>query len=146
MIDMRGVPAGAIPGSNRNLSMFFGLWRGSGPGRTRTQMPTERRFVQEPRNSGPPGEPGGDRPWWKEMLGIGTKREWILVAVVLLLFAVYTYENEGARSALWAFTTAVSGLLIGRWWTKRNETESEPAREPVPGPGDTGPDEPGIRN
>lgn len=77
------------------------------------------------------------------MLGIGTKREWILVVVGLLLFAVYTYEHEGARQALWAFTTAVSGLLIGRWWTKRNEEASGETREPVPGPGDTGRDEHG---
>ena len=67
------------------------------------------------------------------MLGIGTEREWILVVVGLLLFAVYTYENEGARQAVWAFATAVSGLLIGRWWTRRNEGESEATREPVPG-------------
>ncbi len=79
------------------------------------------------------------------MLGIGTKREWILVVVGLLLFAVYTYEHEGARQALWAFTTAVSGLLIGRWWTKRNEEASGETREPVPRPGDTGRDEHGGR-
>lgn len=89
--------------------------------------------------------PQPDPPWWKEMLGIGTKREWILVVVGLLLFAVYTYENEGARQALWAFATAVSGLLIGRWWTKRNEEASEATREPVLGPGDTGRDEHGGR-
>ena len=80
------------------------------------------------------------------MLGIGTNREWILVVVGLLLFAVYTYEHEGARQALWAFTTAVSGLLIGRWWTKRNEEESEAAPKPVLGPGDTGRDEHGGRD
>ncbi|MDE3262881.1 MAG: hypothetical protein OYL41_12965 [Acidobacteriota bacterium] len=92
-----------------------------------------------------PDGPRGDPPWWKEMLGIGTKREWILVVVGLLLFAVYTYEHEGARQALWAITTAVSGLLIGRWWTKRNEEASEATREPVLGPGDTGRDEHGGR-
>ena len=80
------------------------------------------------------------------MLGIGTKREWILVVVGLLLFAVYTYENEGARQALWAFATALSGLLIGRWWTKRNEEESEATREPVLGLGDTRRDDSGARD
>ena len=80
------------------------------------------------------------------MLGIGTKREWILVVVGLLLFAVYTYENEGARQALWTFATALSGLLIGRWWTKRNEEESEATREPVLGLGDTRRDDSGARD
>lgn len=80
------------------------------------------------------------------MLGIGTKREWILVVVGLMLFAVYTYENEGARQALWAFATALSGLLIGRWWTKRNEEESEATREPVIRLGEPGRDEPGTRD
>ena len=90
--------------------------------------------------------PKPDPPWWKEMLGIGTKREWILVVVGLLLFAAYTYENEGARQALWALTTAVSGLLIGRWWTKRNEEESGAAREPVIGLGEPGDDDSGARD
>ncbi len=103
------------------------------------------RFRRDLRARAPDGA-GADPPWWKEMLGIGTKREWVLVVVGLLLFAAYTYENEGARSALWAFTTAVSGLLIGRWWTKRNEEEPGAAREPVPGPGDTPRDEPGARD
>ena len=109
-------------------------------------MLAEQERVRREMRARVPDAPQGDPPWWKEMLGIGTKREWILVAVGLLLFAVYTYENEGARQALWAFTTAVSGLLIGRWWTKRNEEESEPAREPVLRVGEPGHDESGGRD
>lgn len=126
--------------------MLFDLSRRNGSGRARTRMPTERRFAPEPRNPAALKGPGEDPPWWKEMLGIGTNREWILVAVVLLLFAVYTYEHEGAQSALWAFTTAISGLLIGRWWQKRNDTESEQTREPVRRPGETGRGGSGIRD
>ena len=103
------------------------------------------RFRRNLRTRAPDG-PDADPPWWKEMLGIGTKREWILVAVLLLLFSVYTYEHEGARRALWAFATAISGLLIGRWWTKRNEEDPERTREPVLGPGESGRDEPGARD
>ena len=80
------------------------------------------------------------------MLGIGTNREWILAVVLLLLFSAYTYEHQGARSALWAFITAFSGLLIGRWWTKRNPGESGSTQEPVPGPRKTGRDESGVRD
>ena len=109
-------------------------------------MLAERERVRREMRARAPGGAEGDPPWWKEMLGIGTKREWILVVVGLLLFAAYTYENEGARQALWALTTALSGLLIGRWWTKRNEEESGAAREPVPGPGEPRPGERGARD
>ena len=126
--------------------MPFGFLRGRDPHSTRARMLAERERVRQDLQVRTPDGPKGDPPWWKEMLGIGTKREWILVVVGLLLFAVYTYENEGARQALWAFATALSGLLIGRWWTKRNEEESEATREPVLGPEDTGRGEAGARD
>ena len=113
---------------------------------TRARMLAQQERVRREMRTRAPDAPEGNPPWWKEMLGIGTKREWILVAFGLLLFAVYTYEHEGARQALWAFTTAVSGLLIGRWWTKRNEEESEPTRKPVLGLGEAGRDESGPRD
>lgn len=109
-------------------------------------MLAERERIRRDLRTRAPDRPDAGPPWWKEMLGIGTKREWILIVVLLLLFSAYTYEHEGARSALWAFTTAISGLLIGRWWTRRNEGESERTREPVPGPGDTPHDESGARD
>ena len=111
---------------------------------TRSRMLAERERFRRDLQARAPDGPKADPPWWKEMLGIGTQREWILVAVGLLLFAVYTYENEGARQALWAFTTALSGLLIGRWWTKRNEDASEGTRGPVPGTGDAGGEDSGA--
>ena len=109
-------------------------------------MLAERERVRRDLRVRAPDGPKQDLPWWKEMLGIGTKREWILVVVGLLLFAVYTYEHEGARQALWAFTTAVAGLLIGRWWTQRNGAESESTREPVPGREEPGGHESGARD
>ena len=112
----------------------------------RSRMLAERERVRRELEVRAPDAPQPDPPWWKEMLGIGTKREWVLVVVGLLLFALYTYEHEGARQALWAFTTAVSGLLIGRWWTKRNDEESESTRGPVSGPGESGRHEPGVRD
>lgn len=111
---------------------------------TRSRMLAERERFRRDLQARVPDGPKPDPPWWKEMLGIGTKREWILVVVGLLLFAVYTYENEGARQALWAFATALSGLLIGRWWTKRNEEESEATRQPVLGTGDARRDDSGA--
>ena len=113
---------------------------------TRSRMLAERERTHRNLRTRAPDGLEGDPPWWKEMLGIGTNREWILVAVVLLLFSAYTYEHEGARRALWAFTTAISGLLIGRWWTKRNQEESEGTQEPVLGPGEPGPDKSGVRD
>ena len=110
----------------------------------RSRMLAERERAGREMRARAPGGGAAEPPWWKEMLGIGTKREWILVVAGLLLFAVYTYENEGARQALWAFTTAVSGLLIGRWWTKRNEEASEATQEPVLGLGDTRGDDSGV--
>lgn len=109
-------------------------------------MLAERERTRREMRARGPGGVEGEPPWWKEMLGIGTNREWMLAVVVLLLIAAYTYEHEGARSALWAFTTAVSGLLIGRWWTKRNAEESGAAGEPVPGPGEPRRDERGLRD
>lgn len=82
-----------------------------------------------------------DRPWWQEMLGIGTNREWVLVGALVLLFFAYTRENEGLWQALWAAATAVGGLAVAKWWKKREERESEGVREPVLKPGDTEPDD-----
>ena len=123
--------------------MLTGFLRRPDPHTTRARMLAERERVRRDLRTRAPDGPEPDPPWWKEMLGIGTKREWILVVVGVVLFAVYTFEHEGARQALWAVTTAISGLLIGRWWTRRNEEESEPTREPALGLGKTGRDDSG---
>lgn len=120
--------------------------RGRDSHSTRSRMLAERERVRRDMQVRAPDGPKGDPTWWKEMLGIGTKREWMLAVVLLLLFAAYTYEHEGARQALWAFTTAISGLLIGRWWTRRNEEASEATRDPVLGLGETGRDDSGARD
>ena len=91
-----------------------------------------------------PDGPARDQPWWKEMLGIGTKREWILVGVLVLFFCGLTYEQEGPRKAVWAATTSVVALLIGAWWKKRQELKAEEEARPVLGLGDSERDEYGA--
>ena len=96
-----------------------------------------------------PDGPARDQPWWKEwwkeMLGIGTKREWILVGVGLLLFLGYTYEQGGPWKAVWVAITTVAGLLIGAWLKRSRERQALDERRPVLGPTDSKRDEYGTR-
>ena len=125
--------------------MRFPFSRRDGPDLGRTRTPAERKFIPEPRTVRAPGEPARDQPWWKEMLGIGTKREWVLVGIVLFLFFASTYERQGTGQALWGLVTATAGLLFARWWSSRQQRASDAAREPVLERGDSEREEPGTR-
>ena len=87
-----------------------------------------------------------ERAWWKEMLGIGTNREWVLVGAIVLLFFAYTHEKQGPWQALWGAATAVGGLAVARWWKKREEHKSEEVRKPVLKLGDAEPDDSRARD
>ena len=86
-----------------------------------------------------------EQPWWKEWLGIGTKREWILVGVGLLLFFGYVYEQGGPWKAVWVAITTVAGMLMGAWLKRSRERQAEDAQKPVLGLPDSKRDEYGTR-
>ena len=86
-----------------------------------------------------------DQPRWKEWLGIGTKREWLLVGVGLLFFLGYTYEQDGPSKAVWVAITTVAGMLIGAWLKRSRERRAEDERKPVLGFPDSKRDEYGTR-
>ena len=125
--------------------MRFPFSRWDEPDLGRTRMPAERKFIPAPRTVRAPGEPARDQPWWKEMLGIGTKREWVLIGIILFLFFASTSERQGTGQALWGAVTATAGLLFARWWSSRQERESDEARRPVLEPGECEREEPGTR-
>ena len=125
--------------------MRFPFSRRDEPDLGRTRMPAERKFIPAPRIVRAPGEPARDQPWWKEMLGIGTKREWVLIGIILFLFFASTYERQGTARALWEAVTVTAGLLFARWWSSRQERESDEARRPVLELGDSEREEPGAR-
>ena len=79
------------------------------------------------------------------MLGIGTKREWILVGVVLLFFFGYASEQGGPGKAVWVAITTGAGMLIGAWLKRSRERQAEDERKPVLGLPDSKRDESATR-
>lgn len=112
--------------------MFSPFSHWGGPGRSRTRMPAERRFIPERRIVGAPAEPARDQPWWKEWLGIGTKREWVLVGLGALVYFAYLREQDGSSRALWVAFTTTAGLWVASWLKKRQKRKNETDREATP--------------
>ena len=98
----------------------------------RSRMAAERERVRQSMSERTSGGPVREQPWWKEILGIGTKREWMLSVVVVLFLVGRTYEQDGPWPAVWAALLMVGGLLIGARM-KRREREAEGPQKPVLG-------------
>ena len=125
--------------------MRLRLFRRSGSEAHRSRMAAERERVQRNMMGRTPDAPARDQPWWKEILGIGTKREWILVGVGLLFFLGYAYEQGGPWKAGWVAITTAAGMLIGGWLKRSRERQAEDERKPVLGIPDSKRDEYGRR-
>ena len=111
--------------------MLLSFFRRRGSDSSRARMLTESNRAGQDLASRSPDGRVRQPPWWKEWLGIGTKREWVIVGVGYLFFIGYTFEQDGLWKAAWVAATTAAGLLFAAWWKKRREAEER--RGPVLG-------------
>ncbi len=75
------------------------------------------------------GRRARQEPWWKDWLGIGTKREWLWVGLVVVVGIGYTYKQDGLAGAGWAAFVTAGALLVGVWMKRQEKAEEN--RKPV---------------
>ena len=106
--------------------MQLRFFRRSGSDSYRSRSSSERDLAKRsvtPRDN--TGRRARQEPWWKEWLGIGTRREWLWIGVVVVFGIGYAYDQDGLSRAGWAAFTTAAGLLVGVWLKGREKAERE---------------------